>query len=408
MRINCRVCGGEVETALDLGRQPLVNSFPLPAEIDSEYFFPLAIGKCENCTTVQLINEVDQELRYHDAYRYRASGSISHRRHFAQVARRFIASELTGPGAFIVEIGSNDGVMLATIADAGIRHLGVEPAGDAAREAAAKGVRVHTGFFDEATARDIRVAHGTANVIFGANTICHIAHVGSLFRGVDALLADDGVFVFEEPYFGTIVEKSAFDQIYDEHVFYFTVRSVHAMATHFGFELIDAEPVSLHGGEIRYTIARPGRRTPTASVASLLAGELARGLASPEAFRRLRKIMTDVRVDLVALLRKLRSEGCRVVGYGAPAKCTTVTNLCGIGPELVPVVYDSTPAKHGRLVAGSHIPVAPSVNFSKDYPDYAVLFSWNHAEEIIARERGFTEAGGQWISYIPDVHVINI
>jgi methylation protein EvaC len=384
----------------------MANGFLRPEDIDSEHFFRLAIGMCESCTMVQLLEEVPQHLRYHDAYRYHASGSESHRKHFGKDARRLMESELTGPDPFIVEIGCNDGVMLATIAQAGIRHLGVEPSANVAEVAKAKGVTVLDDFFDASTASAIRSEHGRADVIFGANTICHIADIESLLLGVEVLLAPDGVFVFEEPYLGTIVGRTAFDQIYDEHVFYFTVRSVQAMADRFGFELVDAERIPLHGGEIRYTLARASRRTPTRAVAGLLAEERTRGLAEPETLERFAQDVERVRGDLVELLRDLRVQGKRVVGYGAPGKCTTVTNYCQIGPDLVPFICDSTPSKQGHLVSGSHIPVRPPEAFSQDYPDYALLFAWNHADEIMAKEKAFRDAGGKWILYIPEVHIV--
>ncbi|MBR7831959.1 methyltransferase domain-containing protein [Actinospica durhamensis] len=406
MYINCRVCGGNVQEFVDLGRQTMANGFLRPEDVEREYFFRLAVGMCELCTMVQLLEEVPQHLRYHDAYRYHASGSESHRKHFAQNARRFMESELTGPDPFIVEIGCNDGVMLSTIAQAGVRHLGVEPAGNVAELAKAKGVQVLSEFFDLATATEIRAEHGRADVIFGANTICHIADIESLLLGVDVLLGPDGVFVFEEPYLGTIVGRTAFDQIYDEHIFYFTVRSVQAMADRFGLELVDVERIPLHGGEIRYTLARPSKRTPTPAVGDLLAAERTRGLAEPETFERFGHDVERVRGDLVTLLREIRAEGRRVVGYGAPGKCTTVTNYCEIGPDLVPFICDSTPSKQGHLVSGSHIPVRPPEAFAHDYPDFALLFAWNHAEEIMTKEKAFRDAGGKWILYVPDVHII--
>lgn len=406
MSIPCRVCGGNVQEFVDLGRQTMANGFLRPEEINSEPFFRLAVGMCESCTTVQLLEEVPQHLRYHDAYRYHASGSESHRKHFDRNARRFMESELTGPDPFIVEIGCNDGVMLGIIAGAGVRHLGVEPAGNVAELARAKGVRVLNEFFSVTTATAIRAEHGPADVIFGANTICHIADIESLFLGVEALLAPDGVFVFEEPYLGTILGRTAFDQIYDEHIFYFTVRSVKAIADRFGLELVDAERIPMHGGEIRYTLARSSRRTPTPAVGELLAEERARGLVEPETLERFRRDVERVRGDLVDLLNKIRADGRRVVGYGAPGKCTTVTNYCGIGPELVPFICDSTPSKQGHLVSGSHIPVRPPEAFAHDYPDFALLFAWNHADEIMAKEKAFRDAGGKWILYIPDVHVV--
>lgn len=402
----CRVCDSALREFLDLGRQPTANGFLRPAEVSDEFFFRLAVGVCESCTMVQLIDTVPQELRYHDGYRYHASGSAAHRAHFEKNALRFLETELTGPDPFLVEIGCNDGVMLSTIAQAGVRHLGVEPAGNVAELARAKGVEVLTGFFDERTAGDIRMRHGQADVIFGANTICHIEHIGSLFRGVDTLLAPHGVFVFEEPYLGTIVQRNAFDQIYDEHVFYFSVTSVQAMAERFGFELVDAQHTPLHGGEIRYTLARPGARTPAPAVRELLAAERAARLTERETLDRFAAQVARTRSELVGLLRDLRAQGRRVVGYGAPGKCSTVTNYCGIGPDLVPFVCDSTPAKQGCLTPGTHLPVRAPEAFTDPYPDYALLFAWNHAEEIMAKEEGFREAGGRWILYVPQVRIV--
>lgn len=406
MHTGCRVCGGKVQEFVDLGRQPTANGFLLPHEAEDEFFFRLAVGVCELCTMVQLLEEVPQDLRYHAGYRYHASGSAGHRKHFQGNARRFLETELTGQDPFIVEIGCNDGVMLSTIAEAGVRHLGVEPSTNVGEVAKSKGVRVLNAFFDQDTAAAVRAEHGPADVVFGANTICHIAHVESLLRGIDALLTPTGVFVFEEPYLGTIVERVAFDQIYDEHVFYFSVASVKAMASHFGFELVNAEHIDMHGGSVRYTLARAGARPVLPGVGEILAQEEAGGLSEPETLSRFGRTVEKVREDLVELLTRLKAEGKRVVGYGAPGKSSTVTNYCGITTDLVPFVCDSTPSKQGHLVPGSHLPVEPPEGFANPYPDYALLFAWNHAEEIMAKEQGFREAGGRWIVYVPDVRII--
>lgn len=406
METTCRVCGATVRDFVDLGDQPTANGFLLPEDVSGEFAFRLAVGACERCAMVQLMTVVPQERRYHAGYRYHASGSAGHRRHFEADARYFLETELTGRDPFLVEIGCNDGVMLADIAAAGVRHLGVEPSGNVADLARRKGVRVLPAFFDEDTAVAIRDEHGPADVVFGANTVCHIAHIDSVFRGLDALLGTDGVFVFEEPYLGTIVDGMAFDQIYDEHVYYFSVTSVRAMAERFGFELVDAERIALHGGEVRYTITRAGARVPSPRVATLLAEEEAGRLTSPARLAEFGRSVERIRTDLVALLRDLRDRGKRVVGYGAPGKSSTVTTYCGIGTDLVPFVCDSTPAKQGHLVPGSHLPVRPPEAFADPYPDYALLFAWNHADEIMAKEKAFRDAGGRWIRYVPDVRVI--
>ncbi len=402
----CRVCGGRVQEFLDLGDQPTANGFLTPEAADGVFLFRLAVGACESCTLVQLLDEVPQEFRYHADYRYHASGSASHRLHFQRNAERFLRTELTGPDPFIVEIGCNDGVMLGTVAQAGVRHLGVEPSANVAEIAASKGVRVLTEFFDENTAAGIADGHGQADVVFGANTICHISHIGSVLRGLDKLLKPTGVFVFEEPYLGTLFDRMAFDQIYDEHVFYFSVTSVQQMANRHGFELVAAEHIPMHGGEIRYTLARLGARTPDPSVDRLLADERARNMTDPDTCARFGGNVTRIRRELLTLLADIKAEGRTVVGYGAPAKCTTVTNYCGIGTDLVPFVCDSTPGKQGHLVPGSNLPVRPPSAFSDPYPDYALLFAWNHADEIMAKEKAFRASGGRWIRYIPEVHVL--
>jgi SAM-dependent methyltransferase len=401
----CRVCGGPVVEFIDLGRQPSANAFVRPDALDQELFFRLAVGMCESCTMAQLIEEMPPDIRYHDAYRYRASGSASHRQHFAGNALRLLETDLRGPDPFIVEIGCNDGVMLETIARAGVRHLGVEPAREVAELAVARGVDVRMDFFGSGVAADIRDRQGQADVIFGANTICHIAPIEDLMRGVDTLLSADGVFVFEEPYLDTIITKMAFDQIYDEHVFYFTVRSVQAMAERFGFELVDVSDILLHGGEIRYTLTRPGVRQRTPAVSEFLDREAASGLADPGRLGRFADAVREVRHDLVSLLMGIQADGRRVIGYGAPAKATTVTNFCGIGPGLLPFTCDSTPAKQGCLVPGSRIPVKAPEAFEDDYPDYALLFAWNHADEIMQKELKFREQGGKWILYVPGLRV---
>nr|4E2W_A Chain A, TcaB9 [Micromonospora chalcea] len=401
----CRVCGGGVQEFLDLGRQPLSDRFRKPDELDDEFTYRLAVGRCDSCEMVQLTEEVPRDLMFHEVYPYHSSGSSVMREHFAMLARDFLATELTGPDPFIVEIGCNDGIMLRTIQEAGVRHLGFEPSSGVAAKAREKGIRVRTDFFEKATADDVRRTEGPANVIYAANTLCNIPYVQSVLEGVDALLAPDGVFVFEDPYLGDIVAKTSFDQIYDEHFFLFSATSVQGMAQRCGFELVDVQRLPVHGGEVRYTLARQGSRTPSAAVAQLLAAEREQELSDMATLRAFAGNVVKIRDELTALLHRLRAEGRSVVGYGATAKSATVTNFCGIGPDLVHSVYDTTPDKQNRLTPGAHIPVRPASAFSDPYPDYALLFAWNHAEEIMAKEQEFHQAGGRWILYVPEVHI---
>lgn len=402
----CRVCDGTVEEFLDLGDQPISQAFRRPEDTTPEFFFRLAVGVCDTCGMVQLMDEIPRDRMFHQDYPFTSSGSAWMTEYFSGVAREFLDNELTGPDPFIVELGSNDGVMLRTIKEAGVRHVGFEPSGQVADMARAIGVRVRGEFFEEATATRVAATDGPADVIYAANTLCHIPYLDSVLRGVTALLAPNGVFVFEDPYLGDIVGKTSFDQIYDEHFYLFSARSVQAVAQRCGLELVDVKPLPVHGGEIRYTLARAGARTPSAAVADLLHWEQDAGLADLATLRGFAENVLRIRADLVATLTRLRAAGKRVVAYGATAKSATVANFCDIGPELIEWVCDSTQAKQHLVTPGKHIPIRPSEDFRAPYPDYALLFAWNHAGEIMAKEQEFAQSGGKWLLYVPSVHEV--
>jgi methylation protein EvaC len=404
-KFSCRVCDGNVDEFFDFGRQPLSNAFVAPGGEKDEFFFRLAVGFCSDCHMVQLVEEVPRERMFNEDYPYLSSGSVLMKAHWEEIAQRFVDREDNRDDPFVVELGCNDGVMLETVAKAGVRHLGVEPSGGVADIAAGKGVRVRKDFFEEAVAESVRAEDGPADVIFAANTLCHIPYMGSILRGVRSLLAPKGVFVFEDPYLGDIMAKTSFDQIYDEHFYFFGAHSVRAMAALHGLELVDVERIPVHGGEVRYTLALAGAFTPSAAVTALLAEEAEAGLTDLETLRGFGARVQKISEDLTELLTDLRDRGERVVAYGATAKSATILNYSGIGPELVEAVVDTTPAKQGRLTPGSHIPVVPAERFQEPYPDYALLFAWNHAEEIRGKEEGFRASGGRWITYVPEVRV---
>lgn len=404
--VACRACGGPVEEFLDLGPQPISQQYRAPDDTSDEFRYRLAAGQCGKCTLVQQLQEVPREAMFRPDYPFLTSSSTRMSQHFANVARELIRTELTGSDPLLVEIGSNDGVLLRTAKDAAVRHLGFEPSGDVARAATAHGVRVLTEFFEEDSARRVAATEGQADVIFSANTVSHIPDIAAVFRGAQALLAPNGVFVFEDPYLGDVVDKTSFDQLYDEHFYLFSARSIQEMAQQFGFELVDVRRLPVHGGEVRYTLARTGRRKPATAVAALIAEEDARELAAPATLARFAERIARTRDALLAELSSLRRSGRRVVGYGATAKSATLLNYCGIGPDLLPFIYDSTVSKHGLLTPGTRIPVRPSEAFSDPYPDVALLLAWNHAEEIMAKETGFRESGGRWLVHVPRVHIV--
>ena len=398
----CRICQSDIEPFIDFGRMPLANGFLTPDQFADEYYFDLSAAYCPRCTLVQLVGQPQRERMFNDRYPFFSATSARMDAHFAGLARDVIA-QLPGADAFVVEIGSNDGTLLRHAAQAGIRHLGIEPSASVASAAAARGVRTVCKFFDAQLAREIVSEHGHAHAVIAANALSHVADVHSVVEGIKILLAPEGTCVVEDPYWGDVVAQTAFDQIYDEHASYFTVSSLQYLFAQHGLAVFDAIPFNVHGGSMRYVIGQAGSRPATVRVSLLLEQEQATGLHRRETFDTFSGRVMTIGNALMTLLHACKARRQRVVGYGATSKSTTIINFFGVTPELVEFISDTTPAKHGTFSPGAHIPVRPHHEFASRYPERALLFLWNHAAEVRAREQAFTRGGGRWIVYVPRV-----
>ncbi len=403
----CRVCDASLNPFMTFGRMPVANGFLTPDQFADEYFFELSPAFCESCGAFQIVNQPDPERMFHDNYAFFSRTSRRMVVHFAEYADWVRTQHLGTDDPFVVEIGSNDGIMLENFSHAGIRHLGVEPSANVAEEARRHDVETTVAFFTPKLAEEIVAERGQADALLAANVMCHIPDLNSIAVGADRLLKPDGVLIFEEPYLGDMVEKTSYDQIYDEHVFIFSARSVGNIFDRHGFELIDVKPQWTHGGSMRYVLARKGRRSVLSAVPLQLSREDALGLDRPETFERFRDNCERSREALGELLRSVKRKGQRVTGYGATSKSTTVLNYCGIGPDLIEFISDTTPIKQGKFTPGTHIPIRPYDAFKENYPDFAVLFAWNHRAEILEKEDGFATAGGRWINFVPEVAILD-
>lgn len=402
----CLICKHPIAPFMSFGSMPLANGFLSSERFGTEYFFDLRIAYCPNCTMVQLIEQPTPEKMFHGEYAFFSGTSASMAAHFRKFASHVVEDYLGSDDPFVVEIGCNDGIMLRHFAEAGIRHLGIEPSENVARAANARGVKTVSRFFDEELAGDIVREYGQADVFLGANVMCHIANLGSVIRGIKRLLKPQGIVMFEDPYLGDVIEKTAYDQIYDEHVFLFSLSSIRYAFEQQEMELIDIEPQRTHGGSMRYVIAHRGTRRVSAHVDAALKREAQLGLNRAETYDIFKAHCEASRRALKSLLEKLKHDGRRVVGYAATSKSTTVLNYCNIDSSLVRYISDTTPIKQGKYSPGMHIPVRSYQDFVSDYPDYALLLAWNHAEEIMANENRFRESGGKWIVFVPEVKVL--
>ena len=388
---------------MTFGKMPIANGFlPSPKPTD-EYFFELAPIFCDVRKTFQIAEQPDPEKMFHDHYAFFSRTSKRMVIHFQEYANWVKQNYLSDTKPFVVELGSNDGILLENFARDGIQHLGVEPSANVADEARQYGVNTISEFFSPALADKIIAEYGQADVLMAANVMCHIPDLNSVAVAANKLLKPQGVLIFEDPYLGDMIAKTSYDQIYDEHVYIF---SAHAVANIFGrqgFELIDVKPQATHGGSMRYILAKKGAREIQASVAQVLAKEEKQGLCSTQTYQQFKANCELSKKALVAILKKCKLENRRVVGYAATSKSTTVLNYCGIGPDLIDYICDTTPLKQNTFTPGTHIPVRTYEDFANNHPDTALLFAWNHRDEIMQKEKGFVENGGRFLVYVPTV-----
>jgi len=401
---SCRVCHEDaLSPFLDLGAMPPANAF-LDAPDDQETAIPLEVVVCENCSHVQLQHTVDPEVLFSD-YHYFSSASTPLLDHYGDYAET-VTDRYLDPEDLVVEIGSNDGVLLRQFGPE-IETLGVDPAENVAEVAREHGVETITSLFDPSVARQIREERGAAQAICANNVVGHVHDLHGLMTGVDALLADDGVFVVEVPYLVDLLSNHQFDTIYHEHISYFSVRSFRRLVERFDMQVLDVDRVAVQGGTIRLHVGRTSAGgSPTRMATDLGRLELAMGLDGMAPYEEFAARTESIRDHLTTLLGTLGEDGSRIVGYGAPAKGNVLLNYCDVGTETLEYLTDTTPTKQGTYSPGMHLPVRSPEAFREDPPEYALMLPWNFQEAILERETAFREDGGEFVVPIPYVNVV--
>jgi len=402
---SCRVCKGtDLTRILSLGEHPPVDNFTDAAHASGEKRYPLDVYFCRTCNLVQLLDVVTQEELFHGNYAYFSSASVPLVEHFRSYADDLKREHLK-QGDLVVDIGSNDGVLLQFFLD-GYRVLGVEPSTNVAEIAREKGIETIDGFFTVEMAKRIVATHGKAKVVTANNVFAHIDDIDEIILAVKELLTDDGVFVSESHYLLDLVEKREFDTVYHEHLCYYSVKPLQHLFERFGMEVCDVRRVDVHGGSIRVYARNKTGAAPAPSVQELLDLEARAGLHSLERFNGFQKEVEAIRDSLVSLVRGFRKEGKTVTAYGAPAKGNTLLNFCGFTAEDLKYVTDTTPYKVGLLTPGSHIPVLSPEILKTETPDYILLLAWNYKDFILKKEQPLRDRGTKFIIPIPQVEIV--
>jgi SAM-dependent methyltransferase len=403
----CLGCGASLgDPFLDLGRLPLANALVQPGSpAGAEPCLPLAVARCGGCQLVQLTALAPPHALFEE-YVYFSSYSDHFVAHARSMADALIARFALDAARRVLEIASNDGYLLQFFQARGIPVLGVEPARNVAEAAIARGIPTLNRFFGSGTVDEILRIFGAADVLVGNNVLAHVPAINDFLAAVRAGLAPAGAAVFEFPYLGDLLDTVAFDTIYHEHVFYYSLAAVAGLAARAGLEVFDVERQPVHGGSLRVFLQRPGTRPVAPAVAALRASEDATGLTAPARYARFGAAVARLRAELPARLRALRAEGRRLAAYGAPAKGTILLNACGIGTDLLEFTVDRSPHKQGRLVPGVRLPIRPVEDLLRELPDVTLLLSWNLAGEIVAQQAEYLRKGGTFLVPVPAPRLI--
>jgi len=399
-----RYCTGRLaESFLDLGSMPLANSFlEGSAAGEKEFTCPLSLTGCPTCGLVQLTHVVPPELMFSN-YLYVSSTTETFRRHFAEYAKRAKSHLLKeGPPWLAVDMGSNDGLLLACYQKEGLTAVGVEPASNLSREANERGQTTINDYFSVRTVQKILKDFGPADIVSGNNVFAHIDDIHDVLWNVTNLLDGKGLFVIEFPYLVTMVEELLFDMIYHEHLSYIAAGPLQAVLARFGLEIFEIEKVPTHGGSLRVFIQKKGGgRTPSPVVLALIEEESRKGYGSIALYREFAKRVYAVRGELVDFVGNMKTQGTSLSGYGAPAKANTLINFCGLTSKQIDYIVDDNPLKQNMLTPGARIPVVSGKHLFEKPTDVVIIFAWNFALEIVKKLEPLKQKGVRFITPLP-------
>ena len=390
---------------LNLGKQPITNSFLKDVDkktINKEYFYNLSVGFNKKNYLVSLMKHVDPKKQFTNQYAHRASQSKTMRESFKETAKKL--KKKFKPNNCL-EIGSNDGVFIKNFKKKQV--IAVEPCINLAKITQLQGYKTYGEFWNKKIALKIKKKHGRFDLIFSANTISHIPNLDEVFKSVSIELKENGVFVFEDPYIGSVIQNNSYDQFYDEHVHLFSLISISKIISKAHLKVFDVEITKNHGGSIRFYVCRKDSNfIETKRLKLLKSKEIKQGLNKMKTYQKFSSRIAKSKEKLVKLLKNLKEKNKKIISYGATYKSATIFNYCNIGTDLIDYVVDTTPNKQGKFTPGKHIPIlSPEIGFD-DSVDYAFLGAWNFKKEIKAKEKNFISRGGKFIIHVPKVKII--
>jgi len=404
----CQVCGSfDLKEVLNLGLQPLCNEFKLPSQLNSpETYYPLSLVYCEDCETVQLSYIIPTEQVFGEQYTYLTGSTRAVVEYFNNLAAQLIQRFNLVRGDVVIDIGSNDGTFLNAFKRLGINVLGIEGSPKPASFAETYGIKTIQNFFGKGISELIKKEVPDLNrvkLVTAMNVIAHTDNINEFLDEVKLIVNPETVFVTQSHYLISLLENLEFDTIYHEHLRYYSLKSLINLFTRHGFTVFDAEVVDVYGGSIVvYASLSDGNHTTTRFL-NLLKNENKVNIL--ERFRETNNVLLQNKAKLLNMLYRYKKQGKHIIGVGAPMKSSTLLNFYGITPDLLDCLTEVNPLKIGTMSPGVHIPVVDETMVFDDQPDYALILSWNIANQIMKsyRQKGYK---GKFIIPVPKIRII--
>lgn len=343
---------------------------------------------------------------YGPGYPYLSSATQTGRDHFAELAASLTSQYKTHKNSHVLDIGSNDGVLLKEFQKLGMKVLGIDPASEVANRANKEGIDTLNQFFSEKSVSEIRHHAHEYHVITATNVFVHIPDIVDAIRAIELLLAPGGVFVIEAPSLANLIAATAYDTICHEHMGYISVTPLKRFFESLDLELIDVTSHSIHGGTIRLIISQPRQHPVSDRVQKAIEEEQKLNLFSEEHLRKFSDRVVENREKLITLINDLKQQGHSIAAVSAPAKGNTLLNYCGIDHRQIDFVTEKSDLKIGRYTPGTHIPVVDDSELIIKQPDYALILAWNFKDEIMNNLDAYRKRGGQFIIPVPEPMII--
>lgn len=388
---HCQICSSRsMFEAINLGHQPSAGALLSVEGLDEpETRYPLRLMICRECGLGQLDYVVDGKVLFSDTnYVYRTGISAPLREHLRLFAEEVVRGQKIESKSLCVDVGSNDGTLLAAFRDLGMRTVGIEPTNMALVAQKENKITTIQSFFNEAAARKIVQKYGKAKVITFTNVFAHMATLGQVMRGLQILLDKDGVIVTESQYLLDIFERNQFDQVYHEHVRIYSLKSLTRLFPHYKMEVFDAKHVKTREGSIRTYAGWKGKHPILPSVKTLVQKEEKMGLFKPTAWTKWRASVHKSRDQFLELAHKAKKRGQRLVADSCPTRGAVLMNFFGLREDLVPYIAQLPKTeKVGKYMVGTHNPIVSNEIILKDKPDYILILAWHFADYIIKNWR---------------------